>query len=129
VLRALVAARLADLCADAANTFREVRVACHQAHGRAAECRAGATELDAARHHLHILLVQAFRRAMLASDRAVVTGVDTALILFVWHIRLIIVLTRSFGLERPPEFFLCGCRNKSWRIGTFVKAHARRSDY
>jgi hypothetical protein len=44
--------------------------------------------------------VEAFRRAMLAGDRAVVTGVDTALILFVWHIRLVIALTCSFGLER-----------------------------
>ena len=82
VLRAFVAARLADFCADAANTFREVRAACHQAHGRGAERRAGEIQLDAARHHLHILLVQAFRRAMLARDRAFVTGVDTALILF-----------------------------------------------
>src|SRR5215471_6999019 len=71
--------------------------------------------LTVRRHHLHILLVEAFRRAMLAGDRAVVTGVDTALILFVWHIRLVIVLTCSFSLERHAEFFLCGCRNKWWR--------------
>ena len=91
VLRAFVAARLADFCADAANTFREVRAACHKARRRGADRRAGAIQLDAARHHLHILLVEAFRRAMLAGDRAVVTGVDTALILFVWHIQLVIV--------------------------------------
>src|SRR5262249_17142645 len=112
VLRAFVAAGLADFCANAANTFREIRTACHQARRRGADRRAGAIQLDAARHHLHILLVQAFRRAMLASDRAVVAGVDTVLILSVWHIRSIIVLTRSFGLKRPPEFFLCGSRNK-----------------
>src|SRR5262249_29968326 len=112
---AFVAARLADFCADAANTFREVGAACHQARGRGADRRAGAIQLDAARHHLHVLLVQAFRRAMLAGDRAVVTGVDTALILFVWHIRLVIALTYSFSLERHAEFFLCGCRNKWWR--------------
>jgi len=90
MLRAFVAARLADFCADAANTVREVRVARHYARGRGADRRAGAIQLDAACHHFHILLMQAFRRAMLAGDRAVVTGVDTALILFVWHIRLVI---------------------------------------
>ena len=87
VLRAFVAARLADLCADAANTFREVRAACHQARGRGADGGAGAIQLDAARHHLHILLAQALRRAMLAGGRAFVAGVDTALIRFEWHIR------------------------------------------
>jgi len=100
MLRAFVAARLADFCADAANTAREVRVARHYARGRGADRRAGAIQLDAACHHFHILLMQAFRRAMLAGDRAVVTGVDTALILFVWHIRLVIVLTCSLSLER-----------------------------
>ncbi len=91
VLCAFVAARLTDFCADAANTFREVRAACHKTRGRGAHRRAGAIQLDAAHHHLHILLVQAFRRAMLAGDGAVVAGVDTALILFKRHIQLLIV--------------------------------------
>ena len=122
VLRAFVAARLADICTEAANTFHEVRAACHQARGRSAHRRAGAIQLDAARHHLHILLVQAFRGAMLAGDRAGVTRNDTALILFKRHLQSVIVLTRSFSLERHAEFFRAAAETNGGASASLLSA-------
>ena len=58
------------------------------AHFRAERAKIGAIaiELDAARHFLHILFVQAFRRAVFAGCRASVTGIDTAVVFLVWHV-------------------------------------------
>ena len=82
---AFIAAGLTNFGADAADPRRKLRTARHQACCSRAYRGACTIQLDATRHHFHILLVQAFGRAMFAGNHAVVTCVDTALIFFVCH--------------------------------------------
>jgi DNA-binding GntR family transcriptional regulator len=86
VLRAFLAARVADLCAKLADLLRELRAARHFARRKRADIRATTVELDTADHHFHVLFVQASGRAVLASFHALVTRFDTIFIFFVRHI-------------------------------------------
>jgi len=70
MLPAFLCAGIADLSADCADPSRELTSTGHQPYGQRTEVGAIAVELDATRHHFHVLLVQAFGCAMLASDRA-----------------------------------------------------------
>ena len=88
VFCAFIAARSTNFGADAADRGGKLRTARHQARCSRAYRRAGAIQLDTTCHHFHILLMQTFRRAMFASNHAVITCVDTALIFFVWHTQL-----------------------------------------
>jgi hypothetical protein len=85
VFSALLAARVTDFCAQRANAFREFGAARHLAHRQRTDIRATAVELDAARHHLHFLFVQAGGRAVFARLHALVTGFNTGFIVFVRH--------------------------------------------
>jgi len=80
VLRAFLGARIADVRTDRAKPGRERTSAGHQAYRQCTQIGAIAVELDATRHHLHVLFVQALRRAMLASDGAGDAGVHAALV-------------------------------------------------
>ena len=80
VLCTFLCARIAGVSANRANPGRELTSAGHQPYGQRAEVGAIAVELDATRHHLYVLLVQAFGCAMLASDRAGDAGMDATLV-------------------------------------------------
>ena len=88
VLRTFLCARIADLGADRAEPGRELTSAGHEPNGERAEVGAIAVELDATRHHLYVLLVQAFGCAMLASDRAGDARMDATLVFLIGHIFL-----------------------------------------
>jgi len=112
VFCAFIAARLTNFGADAADRGGKLRTARHQACCSRAHGGAGAIQLNAMGHHFYILLMQAFRRAIFASNHAVITRVDTALIFFVWHTQLSNALACSFSLEKHSEFN-CDCRNSN----------------
>lgn len=80
VLCAFGGAGIADLSADRAKPGREITSARHKPRGERAKIGAIAVELNATRHHLHVRLVQAFRCAMLASDRAGDAGMNATLV-------------------------------------------------
>ena len=88
VFCAFIAAGLTNFGADAADPYGKLRTARHQARCSRAYRGASAIQLDATRHHFHILLMQAFGRAMFASNHAVVTCINTALMFFVCHTQL-----------------------------------------
>ena len=83
VLRAFFAAGVADFGAKLAGAFDEVGTARHLPHAVPAHICATAIQFDAARHHFDVILVQAGRRAMFASDEAFVAGFNTVIIFFV----------------------------------------------
>src|SRR4051812_8164360 len=85
VARALVAARLAEVGAEAADGGRALAAARHRRRGELAGGGAIEIERDAARHHLDVLLLQARRRAVMAGRGAGVAGVDAVLVARVRH--------------------------------------------
>src|SRR5205085_2888025 len=85
VFLALGGTGIAHFRAERAEPGRELAASRHEPGGERAKIRAIAIQFDATRHFLHILLVQACRRAVFARCRALVTRVDTALVFFVWH--------------------------------------------
>ena len=85
VIRALLAAGLADLGTKLANTFGEHRTAGHFPHRKRADLGATPIERDAANHHLDVFLAQTGGRAVLARLHALVTGVDAGFVYFVRH--------------------------------------------
>src|SRR4051794_40495061 len=101
VLCAFIAAVLTDFGADAADPCGKLGTARHQAHCSRTYRGAGAIQLDTTRHHFHILLMQAFGRAMFASNHAVITCVNTALIFFVWYNLSPVALLDNFGCYMP----------------------------
>jgi hypothetical protein len=103
VFCAFLAARFTNFSADAADRGGKLRTARHQACCSRADRGAGAIQLDATRHHLYVLLLQAFRRAIFASNHAVSTSVNTALIFFVWHTHLSNALACSFSFGKHLE--------------------------
>jgi hypothetical protein len=86
VLLALGGTGVADLCAKAAEPHGEFTAARHEPHRKSADICAIAVELDATRHHLYVLLVQAFGCAVLASDRAGNARMDATLVFLMRHI-------------------------------------------
>ena len=86
VFRAFLRAGIADLCANRADPGRVLASSRHQPDGQRANICAIAIQLDAASHHLYVLLVQALRCAMLARDSAGDAGMNTTLIFLVWHL-------------------------------------------
>ena len=70
VLRALFAARLADVGAEPAQRAGELAAACHVAGGQPADRSAIHVERDASRHRLHVRLLQTGGGAMVAGDGA-----------------------------------------------------------
>jgi hypothetical protein len=80
VFRAFLRARITDIRADSADPSRKLTAARHQPYGESADIRAIAVQFDAAGHHLHVLLVQAFGCAVLASDRAGDARMDATLV-------------------------------------------------
>lgn len=85
VLCAFRTARVADLRAKRAESRGEFAAAGHESHRQRTDVRAITIQLDTASHHFHVLLAQAFGRAVFARDHACYAGVDTTLIFFVWH--------------------------------------------
>ena len=128
VLSAFITACLADFCADAAKTPRELGATCHETRRRGADGGAGAIEFDAAGHRLNILLLQTFRRTMLAGDGAVVTGVDTALIVLVWHIQVRNRSSSSLWFSETAVRFLRGGATPPSRIVAVVTHSESSSD-
>src|SRR4051812_46926263 len=86
VFRAFGSARFAYFGAERTKSGCELAAARHELGGENAEIGAIAIQFYAPCHLLHILLVQTFRRAVLACCRACVARVDTALVFLVWHI-------------------------------------------
>ncbi len=83
VLFAFARAGVANFCAQRADPRRELAAAGHQTHCESANVGAIAIELDAASHHLHVLFVQALRRAAFACDDATDAGMHTTLVFLV----------------------------------------------
>ena len=81
MLPAFRAARVAEVGADAAHFLRETAAARHIAGGEATDRCAVDVEADAFRHHLHVWLSQARRRAMVASVGAEGAGFETGRVL------------------------------------------------
>lgn len=115
VLGALVAAGLADFGADPADLGRYVATASHETRGQPADGRTVNVERDAAGHHLHVLFLQAGRRAVVASVGAGAAGVDARLVLFVSHLKLLVRTKETAdecsvraGSDRPQKSGLKG---------------------
>ncbi len=85
VLLAFLRAGVAHVRAGLADHARELAAARHVAGGEAADGRTVEVELDAAREHPDVLLVQARGGAVIAGHRAGVAGVDAGLELLMWH--------------------------------------------
>ena len=83
VLAAFLAASLAYIGAGFAHCRSEFAAAAHEGGSRAAYLRAIHIERDATRHHFHVLFLQAGSGAMIAGNRAGVTGVYASLKLLV----------------------------------------------
>ena len=85
VLFAFFGTRITDFCTRSANESGKLTTTAHEFSGSAADSRAVDIKSDAARHRLHILLLQAGARAVIASNCALVTGVDARLHSLVSH--------------------------------------------
>ncbi|WP_435531621.1 hypothetical protein [Ramlibacter aurantiacus] len=85
VLGALISADLANLGTGTAHSLRVFARATHHGSGELANLRAVDVKRDAARHHPHILLLQAGGRTVVARFRAVIAGSYTAGEVLVWH--------------------------------------------
>lgn len=86
MLAAFGRATAADFGAMLANVPGFFRIARHQRSREPAEVRAIPIEFDAARHHFHIVFVQAGGCAMLAYRGTLIASLDAILIFFVGHI-------------------------------------------
>ena len=78
---ALVAAGFADFGAYFQQVRGVLRAAGYKAGGEGADIGAVAVELNAASHHLHVLLLQAGGGAMLAGGDAGIEGIEQGLVL------------------------------------------------
>lgn len=85
VLRALLAAGLADLCTELADLPGEFTASRHVGSGHPADGGAIDIERDAPRHHLDVVFLQASGRAVIAGVGAIVAGTDAACELFLSH--------------------------------------------
>jgi hypothetical protein len=83
VLATFLGARAADVGANAADFFREVRSTGHEGRRRVTNLRAITIKRDATGHHFDIVLLQTGAGAMFGLGGAVVAGFDTRLIFFV----------------------------------------------
>jgi hypothetical protein len=99
VLGALIAAQLADLCAQGARLFHALAAASHIAGCKPADGRAIHVERDTTRHRLDVLLLQACGRAVVTRICACVAGVDTCLIHLVSHRNLLAQGERALALR------------------------------
>lgn len=88
VLRALLAARFADVRAQCANVACTFTVARHRARGRSANLGAVNVEGNAARHRFHVGLLQARRGAVVARRRTLIACFDASGKLFMSHLVL-----------------------------------------
>jgi hypothetical protein len=89
VLGALIAATLANLCAQPAQLLCEVTTAGHVCRGLPADSRAVHVQRNATRHHLDVLLLQAGGRTVIACISTSVARLDTVLIHLVGHYELL----------------------------------------
>jgi hypothetical protein len=89
MLAALVATRLADLCAQLAQLLGKVTAARHVAGCQSADCGAIHVEGDAARHHVDVLPLQTRGCAMVAGMCAAAASFDAGLVLLVSHLELL----------------------------------------
>jgi hypothetical protein len=80
VLRALLAARIACLRANPAESRGELRIPCHFAGTQGAEISATPVELDAIHHHLHVFFREAGGRAFFTRKHTGLTRIDTFLV-------------------------------------------------
>lgn len=85
VLGAFVATRLADVGAQAADGLRMFAATSNRRGRQLADRGAVHVERDAARHHFHVLLLQAGCGAMVARDGARVARFDAREVLLVGH--------------------------------------------
>jgi hypothetical protein len=88
MLAAFLAAAAANLGANPADFLGELRSARHERRSGETDFGAIAVERDAARHFFYVLFLQTGAGAMFTFDRAVVAGVDAALV-FLVHMVLI----------------------------------------
>lgn len=86
VLGALFGTCLADVSAKRANRRRVLAAASHGGRGKLADGCAVHVQRDAARHHLHVLLLQARRRAVIAGGGTLIAGLDARGVLLVGHV-------------------------------------------
>jgi hypothetical protein len=77
MLAAFFGAGGAHIGTQAAQLLCEVAAACHEGGGRTSDLGAIHVVGDAARHHFHVLFLQAGGGAMVACGGAGVTGFDT----------------------------------------------------
>ena len=82
VFPALLAASAADAAADTADFLCELRSSGHETSGYTANDRALVIEIDAARHSLDVVLLQARAGAVLALSGAFIAGFNTASVFF-----------------------------------------------
>jgi hypothetical protein len=85
MLAALFTAGPANLGARSAEVGGELGTARHELRGHGANQRAVSIEFDAACHHLHIVLAQAFTGAVFTFGGAFLAGFNTAFVFLVWH--------------------------------------------
>jgi len=86
VLAAFLSTGMTRFSAEAGNLGRELRACAHEERRGPAKHRTISIQFNAARHHLHVVLVQAGARAMRALIGAMVTRFNAINVLFVWHI-------------------------------------------
>jgi hypothetical protein len=72
-----------DISTDAADIFRKLRPARHESNCDGTNPGAIAIQIDAARHHFYIVLLQTGAGAMFTHGGALVAGLDTASKFFV----------------------------------------------
>lgn len=83
---ALLGTCLADVRAKRANRRCVLAAPSHGGRGKLADGCAIHVQRDAARHHLHVLLLQACRRAVIARGGALIAGLDARGVLLVGHV-------------------------------------------
>jgi hypothetical protein len=83
VAAALITTGLADVGAEAAQLLSCLSPYAHYLCGRIAEGGTLHIQLDAAGHHLYILLLQARRGTVVTNSGTIQTGVDAAFVLVV----------------------------------------------
>jgi hypothetical protein len=86
VLAAFLTARVADFRAEFTDLLSELRATRHLSHGKGTYVGAAAVQLNAAGHHLDILLLQTRRRAVFTGLHALVAGFNAFFVFFVRHV-------------------------------------------
>jgi hypothetical protein len=90
VLATFCSASAADLGTETADFPGEIGAGGHQHGGRAADGGAIPIEGNAADHHFDVVFLQTGAGTMSTGDCAFVTSIDTALVIFVWHISFLV---------------------------------------